>query len=100
MLWLKVRIVQQEESGGLVRVRVGMVWVGAVVYLHKQMRRALSVFLSLLFLSDLFQRTTLTSDHFPKTNCVLSPFLSPGGYCPEGSSAVTSCPAGAIDWLL
>jgi hypothetical protein len=25
-------------------------------------------------------------------------FLVPGGYCPAGSSAVTSCPAGAIEW--
>jgi hypothetical protein len=60
----------------------------------------LSLSLSLFFLSALFQRTTLSSDQFPQNNSAISLFLFPGGYCPAGSSAVTSCPAGAIDWLL
>jgi hypothetical protein len=46
--------------------------------------------------SALFQRTTLASDQFPQNNRALSPLLFPGGYCPAGSSAVTSCPAGAM----
>ena len=54
----------------------------------------------LFFLSGLFQRTPLASDHFPQNKRGLSLFLSPGGYCPAGSSVVTSCPAGVIDWLL
>jgi hypothetical protein len=57
-------------------------------------------FLPLFFLSALFQRTALASKHFPETDRALSPFLSPGCYCPAGSSAVTPCPAGAINWLL
>ena len=83
-------------------VRIGM--CGVTFFLHKQMRRSLSLFLSLslsLFvLSALFQRTTLVSDHLPQNNRALSPFLSLGGFCPAGSSAVASCPAGAIDWRL
>ncbi len=63
--------------------------------------RCIGLCLPLFFLSALFQRTTLASNHFPQNNRSLSPFHSPGGYCPAGSSAVTSCPAGdAIDWLL
>jgi hypothetical protein len=100
-----VRTVQQEGEKGRaglvrVRVRVRIARVGVAVFLHKQKHRALSLSLSLLFLSPLFQRITLASDHFPQNNCALSPLLCPGGYCPAGSSAVTSCPAGVIEWLL
>jgi hypothetical protein len=37
---------------------------------------------------------------FSQTNRALSLFLSSGGYCAAGSSAVIPCPAGAIDWVL
>ncbi len=43
-----------------------------------------------------FREQLIASDYYPQNSCALSPFLSPGGYCPAGSSAVTSCPAGAI----
>jgi hypothetical protein len=35
---------------------------------------------------------------FLKTTTTSPPFLFPGGYCLAGSSAVTSCPAGVIQW--
>ncbi len=45
--------------GGLVRVRVGMVRVGAAVFLHKQMCRSLSLSLSTSSSSLLFFQITL-----------------------------------------
>ncbi len=50
------------------------------------------------FLSALFQRTTLVLVYLLQNNRALSPFLSPGGYCPAGASVVTLCPAGSIGW--
>ena len=53
--------------------------------------------LPLLFVCCL-ERPAQGSNHIPQDNQFLSPLLFPGGYCPTGSSAVTSCPAGAIEW--
>ncbi len=77
---------------------LGLGWqvLGSPLFLQKQMHRVFSLFL--LFLSALFQRTILVSDYFPQNNSALSPLLYSGGYCPAGSSAVTSCPAGVIEW--
>jgi hypothetical protein len=75
--------------GVLFGLGLGWLGLGLPFFLHKQMHQSLS--LSLLLLRFFF----------PENNsCALSPFLSPGGYCPAGSSSVTLCSAGAIDWLL
>ncbi len=56
----------------------------------------LSLFLSLLPLCSFSENKTLASDYFPQKNHTFFPLYYPGSYCPAGSSAVTSCPAGTI----
>jgi hypothetical protein len=83
---------------GLVRVRVRTARVAPFLCISRCIGLSLSLSSSsssLLFFRDqVWLRITFL---FPQNNRALSLFLPPGGYCLAGSSAVTSCPAGAID---
>jgi hypothetical protein len=89
-------------GGGFVRIG-GLIVRGRVAVIFAIADESFSLSLSLYLMYLLlyfFSENNSCFGSLSSNNRALSPFLSAGGYCPAGSSAVTSCPAGGIDCLL